>query len=155
MVVHHRQLRIDPPRKRFRRDEVQKLADAGLLENARFELIDGDLIDKSGRRPAHASAMRALLEILAGAYGLGRVQTQLPMEVADASLRMDLTRKRDLYARAGVPEYWVVDANARRVIVFRQSVAGQYSESATYSDNETIPLPALPDASLNIGRIFA
>ena len=31
------------------------------------------------------------------------------IEVADATLRNDLGRKRRIYAREGVPEYWVVD----------------------------------------------
>ncbi|RDE06521.1 Uma2 family endonuclease [Sphingomonas aracearum] len=36
----------------------------------------------------------------------------LVVEVADATLRHDLGRKQAVYARAGVPEYWVVDVNA-------------------------------------------
>ena len=33
----------------------------------------------------------------------------LVIEVADTTLRNDLDRKRKIYAREGVPEYWVVD----------------------------------------------
>ena len=38
---------------------------------------------------------------------------KLIVEVADATLQSDLTRKRSVYARAGVPEYWVVDVTGR------------------------------------------
>lgn len=40
----------------------------------------------------------------------------LLIEVSDTTLDTDLGRKADLYARAGVPEYWVVDLNEDRVL---------------------------------------
>ena len=45
----------------------------------------------------------------------------LVVEVADTTLRGDLTVKRDLYARAGVPEYWVLSLKGRKLIVHRRS----------------------------------
>ena len=36
----------------------------------------------------------------------------LVIEVADITLRRDLGRKQRIYARAGVPEYWVVDVKS-------------------------------------------
>jgi len=38
---------------------------------------------------------------------------RLIVEVSDTSLELDLTRKLRLYARNGVPEYWVADVNGR------------------------------------------
>ena len=38
------------------------------------------------------------------------------IEVADSTIRYDLGGKAALYARHGVPEYWVVDLNGRRVV---------------------------------------
>jgi Uma2 family endonuclease len=43
----------------------------------------------------------------------------LVIEVANTTLQPDLTTKRDLYARAGVREYWVLDLNGRRLVVHR------------------------------------
>lgn len=40
----------------------------------------------------------------------------LVIEVSDSTLDMDLGRKADLYANAGVPEYWVIDLNEDRVL---------------------------------------
>ena len=40
----------------------------------------------------------------------------LVIEVSDSTLSTDLGRKADLYADAGVPEYWVVDLNEDRVL---------------------------------------
>ena len=50
----------------------------------------------------------------------------LVVEVAEApSLRTDLGVKAALYARFGVPEYWVIDVNAPRLVVHRYPEAGR------------------------------
>lgn len=43
----------------------------------------------------------------------------LIVEVADTTLFTDTTTKAELYATAGVPEYWVLDLAGRRLLVFR------------------------------------
>jgi Uma2 family endonuclease len=43
----------------------------------------------------------------------------LLVEVSDATLDRDLTVKAELYASAGVPDYWVLDLTHRRLHVFR------------------------------------
>lgn len=40
----------------------------------------------------------------------------LLVEVSDTSLDIDLGRKLRIYAKAGVPEYWVIDLNGGKVI---------------------------------------
>lgn len=42
---------------------------------------------------------------------------RLIIEVSDSTLDFDLGAKADLYANAGVPEYWVVDVNENRVLM--------------------------------------
>ena len=46
-------------------------------------------------------------------------QVSLVVEVAESSLHQDW-RKCRIYARAGVPEYWIVDLNSARLEVFTQ-----------------------------------
>ena len=54
----------------------------------------------------------------------GRTPTTAVMivEVADSSLSTDLTKKAELYATAGVQEYWVIDVNGQQLHVFRGPV---------------------------------
>ena len=40
---------------------------------------------------------------------------RLVVEISDSTLGFDLTTKAELYARAGIVEYWVVDVAARAV----------------------------------------
>ena len=181
-----------PPRKRFTRAEVQSMLDAGLFNGQRFELMDGDLIDKIGQKPPHALAIRILLAWLAEVFGAESVQVQSPIEagspdqerslpepdlavladanadysqrhprgdellhaieVADSTVRYDATTKRDLYARAGVPEYWVLDIPGRRFIVHRQLTGGRFEEIAAFSDEETIAPAFRPDLSIVVLR---
>ena len=68
------------PRKRFTRTEVDRLLETGIFEGRRYELIDGDLIDKMGQNPPHAYAIRLVLDWLASFLGTSQIQVQLPME---------------------------------------------------------------------------
>lgn len=43
----------------------------------------------------------------------------LVIEISDHSLRYDRTEKASLYARAGIPEYWVLDLPSRRLEIRR------------------------------------
>lgn len=46
----------------------------------------------------------------------------LVIEISDTSLRFDRQRKGSLYARAGLPDYWIVNALERVVEVYRDPV---------------------------------
>jgi len=169
-----------PPRKKFTREEVQQMLDSGIFAGQRFELIEGDLIDKMGQNPPHISTIQLVLEWLNSLFGVSRVRSQAPIgagspdrernlpepdiavlrewraeyglrhprgdelmvaiEVSDTTIYSDTTTKRDLYARAGVPEYWVIDLNARRVMVYRAVSEGIYTQLSLVGENESVTL---------------
>lgn len=52
----------------------------------------------------------------------------LVIEIADATLRSDLGRKAAIYARHGVPEYWVVDVNGRTIHQLWSAADGGYGD---------------------------
>lgn len=74
--------RTVPPQKKFTRDEVQRLMDEGPFAGQRFELIEGDLIDKMGQNPRHAFAIQLLTERLAGIFRLNLIRIQSPIEAS-------------------------------------------------------------------------
>jgi Uma2 family endonuclease len=56
------------------------------------------------------------------------VPPELVVEVSSpATRRLDVGRKKELYAEAGVPEYWFVDLDAETVLVHRLS-EGSYGQ---------------------------
>ena len=79
----------------------------------------------------------------------------LVIEVADTSLEYDRTVKLRLYARAGIPEYWVVDANAEVLHLYRAPAGDGYREHRHAVRGETVELPAFPGAAIPVDAIFA
>lgn len=78
----------------------------------------------------------------------------LVIEVSDSSLRFDLHTKALLYARAGVLEYWVLDAENRRMIVHRSSDSQGYTDITEWSMEESITPLTLPEAQLSLKSLF-
>jgi Uma2 family endonuclease len=56
--------------------------------------------------------------------GLPLEKVVLIAEIAKSTLRNDLSRKAQIYARAGIPEYWVIDLINRELVVHRQPEQG-------------------------------
>lgn len=79
---------------------------------------------------------------------------KLAIEVSDSSLNSDLREKAELYAEAGIVEYWIVDANAGRVNVFRQPQGAQYTDRSVFKRGDTLAPLALQSAVLDIGELF-
>lgn len=85
----------------------------------------------------------------------------LVVEVADSSLLTDRTRKGGLYARAGIPEYWIINLAARVVEVLRQPVpmpsepfGYAYRSLTRFSADETLPLPFAPETTLSVADLL-
>ena len=62
----------------------------------------------------------------------------LLIEVSDTTFNYDNKMKRDLYAAAGVSEYWVVDLNKQKVHTYWDSQEGSYQNSRVYKKGETL-----------------
>jgi Uma2 family endonuclease len=69
------------------------------------------------------------------------------IEVAGSSYALD-REKRTLYARAEIPEYWILDLDRNRVIVFSQPVQGGYEIESVLTAADRIPLPVAPGHSI-------
>jgi Uma2 family endonuclease len=74
------------------------------------------------------------------------------VEYSDSSLEKDLEIKPAIYAQASIQEYWVVNLQAKKVIVFRDPADGEYQQRQTYSQGNIAPL-AFPGISVPINRL--
>ncbi|MEL6383758.1 MAG: Uma2 family endonuclease [Cyanobacteria bacterium J06626_18] len=60
----------------------------------------------------------------------------LVCEVGDTTLATDLDEKKQIYAALEIPEYWVIDVQAARVMAFRLSAEGIYQQQGV---SEALP----------------
>jgi Uma2 family endonuclease len=165
----------------------QMIRCGGLEEGARFELIDGLLLDMSPKSPEHENAIAWLVDWLlthldharyqhrvCGALTIGTSEPEpdlmiiertgprrehpsralLVVEVALSSKERDLELKPDLYAGA-VEEYWVVDLQARRVVVHRDGADGAYRQIDVVPAGAELSTQALDLGRLPTGELFA
>jgi len=79
---------------------------------------------------------------------------RLVVEIAHTSLSFDLKIKAALYARAGMPEYWVLDVAGRRLLVHRNPQSGTYADVAAYSEQESVSPLAAPQAQFRVADAF-
>ena len=78
----------------------------------------------------------------------------LVAEVSDSTLHFDLTQKAQLYARAGIQEYWVLDVAGRRLIVHRKPAAGKWESVAAYGETDSVSPLAAPTAEFRAGQVL-
>jgi len=78
----------------------------------------------------------------------------LIVEVADASAAYDRDTKLPLYARAGIPEVWLVDLAANQLEVYRRPSPQGYGEKEVYRPGMRVSPEALPALSLPVAEIL-
>ncbi|MBE9099142.1 Uma2 family endonuclease [Vacuolonema iberomarrocanum] len=76
------------------------------------------------------------------------------VEYAQTSLTKDLGLKKDVYAEAGIREYWVSDLKNARLTVFRNLSNGTYQTELTLTEGTLAPL-AFPDITITVERLFS
>lgn len=139
----------------------------------------------SPQSPSHAAVIERLTRYLGGARARVRVQLPLAVppdsepepdlalvaeepppgshprtallvvEVSFSSPLVDRGVKAGLYARAGVPVYWLVDVLGRTVEVRGDPGADGYRRSEVYGLGATVPSPDPGVGELDVGALFA
>ncbi len=70
---------------RLTRKHVYVLLDAGLLGDARYDLIDGELIQKMSQKPPHVRSLRATTHLLEDIFGREQVGSQGPVVIDETN----------------------------------------------------------------------
>jgi Uma2 family endonuclease len=68
--------------------------------------------------------------------------------------RRDQSLKRQLFDRAGVREYWMVDPDRNQVTVHRRATDGSFPVVTTLGAGDTLATPLLPGWGLALDRLF-
>ena len=71
----------------------------------------------------------------------------------------DLAVKRELYARYGIPEYWILDPVQETVLALTDPVTnngvGEYTVEALYQSGDTLTTDRIPGLAIAVAAIFA
>ncbi len=78
----------------------------------------------------------------------------LVIEIADTSLNYDRDVKVPLYAKHGIPEVWLVDAEANRLEIYREPAEEDYRLHLKPQLHEAITLCAIAKVEVDLGRLF-
>jgi Putative restriction endonuclease len=85
----------------------------------------------------------------------------LVIEVSDTTLATDMTEKAELYATAGIADYWVLDLVGRRLLVYRDPAslapnleAVAYTTHLTLGPNDTVAPLAAPNSTVRVADLL-
>lgn len=78
----------------------------------------------------------------------------LLIEVSNKTLSYDLSEKKNIYAKEGIKEYWVVDINNRQIHVFFNPANNDYLVKNNLSTGIITP-QFFPDLQLLIEELFS
>ncbi|RIK44652.1 MAG: Uma2 family endonuclease [Chloroflexi bacterium] len=95
------------------------------------------------------------LSLLAADGRLRGVPDLIAEVLSPSNPEHDLLTKRAAYARAGVPEYWVLDPEARRVLVLSQPepASADFAAVQTFALDATLSSPTLP-IQVSVAALF-
>jgi Uma2 family endonuclease len=78
----------------------------------------------------------------------------LIIEVADTSLAYDRAVKRSLYARHGIPEFWIVNLAAKQVEVCRSPTGEQYASVSHVGGEAVLEPQLLSGATIRVSALL-
>jgi Uma2 family endonuclease len=183
---------LEPTRYLFRVEDYERAWQLGVFgDDARVELIEGDVYYMTPIGPPHASCVRALNALLQRALGeravvdvqnpsrisdlsepepdlavlrpgLDRYRDRHPqpadilllVEVSDTTLAFDRNRKAPMYARARVPEVWIVDIGGGAVEVHREPGPEGYQVVERHGSGASVAPLAFPDVAVAVDEIL-
>ena len=86
-------------------------------------------------------------------YGISGAPDLIVEIASDSTRRIDRLTKFNLYQRAGVREYWIVDPVNRTAAVYTLE-EGAYHGAETYGPDAVVPVGVLEDCRIDLSDVF-
>jgi len=131
---------------------------------AYFYNLVGSHLQIRSQQPTHVSMYNepepdiALVDARADFYRSGHptpADAHVLIEISDTSLCFDRTEKVNLYARAGIPEVWIIDVKRLIIYQYEQPADGIYGAVHTRRKADSFVSQALSDLTINCETLFA
>ena len=127
----------------------------GLLYRAPFALM---LSETNTVEPdlLYVSAERRHIITARGCEGIPDLVVEI---LSPSNSANDLAVKRELYARYGIPEYWILDPVGETVLALTEPVIndgiGEYTAEARHQIGDTLTTDRIPGLAIAVADIFA
>ncbi len=175
------------PRRAFSVAEVFRMQEIGvLLEDERFELIEGEIVPLGPKSGLHEGIRLPLIRALARAFpdnmllgastsfylsdftvlepdvtilpnmNIEKIRgpdVHLVIEVADTTFDKDMRLKAAIYAKYGVRELWVIDANRLETHVHRDPSDGKWSNIEILGPDHKLTHSSAPSFAVRLAEI--
>lgn len=166
--------------------EFERMGKAAIFsEDARLELIEGEIVESSPIGSRHAACVKRLSRFLNQATSdTAIISTQDPIqlddftapqpdiallrlkddfyesahpkpqdvllviEVADTTVDYDRLIKLPLYAKAGIPEVWIINLPAELIEIYATPINGAYQAATQVKKNEQVQAQTLSSLSI-------
>jgi Uma2 family endonuclease len=165
-------------------ETYDQMVASGALEGQHVELLEGLIVDMSPQSPRHSAALEVLVRHFRHTESWLRVQLPLAIppdsepepdlalvaerppadrhprtallviEVAVSSHAIDRGAKSQLYARAGVPVYWLIDVPRRVIEVRTHPRPDGYEDCETYREGACVPAPVDDVEALDVAALL-
>lgn len=119
-----------------------KISIQGTLNVAEGQVFDPDFMLLEQRADGYKSRLPDAADVL------------LVIEGADSSLPRDQKIKLPVYAKAGIPEYWIGDLEREVLIIHREPDEGRYKSVETRQGDERVSPLAAPELSFAVREAF-
>jgi Uma2 family endonuclease len=134
-------------------DRLNQLFSLGLSQRAIVRVQGSVRLSKRSEPQPDLVLLRYREDFYANADA-GPEDVLLLVEVADASLSYDRDVKLPLYARAGIPEVWLVDINRKSIDLHREPGPQGYQETFTARGDESLSPQAFREFVLTANQVL-
>jgi len=159
----------EPKTRRFTRDEYYKMAEAGLFDVERVELIEGEIVVLSPQKPEHFTALTEIARVLDQCFGPGfcvRLQGSIDLgtdsepepDIAVVAGSTDDYRKnhpRTALLIVEVSDLTLLSDRSRKGSLYAQAGIGEYWMVNLVDNQLETYRNAIPDPSETFGFRYA
>jgi len=138
----------------FLYDAMRDFVKAGDLGLVLFAGIRIKIPGRSYREPDIVFMARSNAKRIANQFWTG---ADLAMEVvSEDDPDRDFVKKREEYAKASIPEYWIIDPQSGRIIVLTLPAGGgRYAVHGEFSAGQLASSVLLPGFEVDVAKVFA
>lgn len=108
-----------------------------------------------GGQPLHPiSSFTVCRQPLKGAPRRREVEALLLIDLSDSTLKTDLGSKASIYAKAKVPEYWVIDLKAKKTVVHLSPKGSKYTRTQRVPWSSPLASSAVPGLTVTLSMVL-